>query len=159
MKKIFAVVLLGTACSLFAQKHLYTVELSPDNLADIDPRQNVCLKDIGNKKNAIIVQKSESAWLKLERDVCLGKEITVSFRYKAEEKGKLAKSFRAVLRYAKGDVYCEGPTGTPVVLSVRDDWKTGSCSIKFPAELEDAMISFHAQNGNVLVTDIKISLK
>ena len=159
MKKVLAVLFLGAACSLFAQKYLYTVELTPDNLADIDPRQNVCLKDIGNQKKAILVLKTDSSWLYLKSEFCLGSEIIVSFRYKAAEKGKIAKNIRAVLRYAKGEVYCEGPAGTPVILPVGMDWKTGKCSMKFPVELEDAMISFHAKGENILVTDIKVHKK
>ena len=161
MKKLLTLVLFSTMFLLFAQeaKYLYTIELTPENLADIDPRQNVCLKNIDKNKKAILVLKTDSSWLDLTRELCLGKEIVVTFRYKAEVKGKIAKNLRAVLRYAKGEVYCDGVAGKSSNLPVGNDWKTGSCSMKFPAELEEAMISFHATGENVLVTDIKVMRK
>lgn len=80
MKKHLAILFLSAACSLFAQKYLYTIELSPENLADIDPRQNTVLKTVENKK-AIFVTKGNSIWLDLTLEKCLGEEITVTFRY------------------------------------------------------------------------------
>ena len=156
MKKILTVLLLMAFCSVFAQKYLYTIELTPANLADIDPRQNVSLKDIGNKQKAIVVSKGDSAWLDITREVCLGKEIIASFKYKIAEPGKTVKNFRAVLRYALADVYCDGPEGKPVMLAADDKWRTGSCTIKFPAELEEAMIMFSCRDASIYVTDIKI---
>ena len=159
MKKHLAILFLGTVCSVFAQKHLYTVELTTDNLADIDPRQNVMLKTADHGKKAVLVAKGDSSWLDLKRELCLGKEIIVTFRCKAADNEKGQKNLRAVLRYAKGDVYCDGPEGKPVTLPVRDVWENGSCSMKFPAQLEEAMIMFSSRTANVLVTDIKVYRK
>ena len=55
MKKLLAILFLSAACSLFAQKYLYTIEISPENLADIDPRQNAVLKTVENKKAIFII--------------------------------------------------------------------------------------------------------
>ena len=159
MKKILAFLFLIAVSSLFAQEYLYTIELSPENLADIDPRQNVILKKIGAKKNAIVVKKNDSSWLDLTLEECLGKEIIVTFRYKAAKKGALSKKASVCLRYAKGDVYCDGPCGKSVNLAVSDEWKEGSCTIKFPAQIEEAMIMFSNRGEDYLVTDIKVHVK
>lgn len=159
MKKLFLLVLFSAVFPLFAQKYIYTVELTPDNLADIDPRQNVILKKIGAEKNAIVVKKNDSSWLDLTLEECLGKEIIVTFRYKAAKKGALSKKASVCLRYAKGDVYCDGPCGKSVKLAVSDEWKEGSCTIKFPAQMEEAMIMFSNHGEDYLVTDIKVHVK
>ena len=161
MKKLFSIILFSVIFSLFAQdnKYLYTIELSPENLADIDPRQNIVLQDIEGRKKAVVVKKNDSSWMDLTLEECLGKEIVVTFRYKAAVNGKFSKKAWAHLRYAKGDVYCDGPTGKSLKLTIGNEWKSASCSMKFPAEMEEAMIFFGNGGEDFLVTDIKVYRK
>ena len=159
MKKILAFLFLIAVSSLFAQEYLYTIELSPENLADIDPRQNIVLKEVGNKQKAVVVPRGDSAWMDLTLEKCLGQEIVVTFRYKAAKKGIFPKKAWSSLRYAKGDVYCDGPIGKAVRLSVSDEWKTARCSMKFPQKMEEAMVVFSTADAGYLVTDIKVYRK
>ena len=160
MKHLLFILLVLLFSSAFAEnKYLYTIELSPGNLADIDPRQNIVLKEIEKKQKAILIGKNDSAWMDLDLDSCLGQEIVVVFRYKAEKKGEFSKKAWAGLRYAEGDVYCDGPVGKSVKLSVSDEWQTASCSMKFPAEMEEAMVVFSTADAGYLVTDIKVYCK
>ena len=98
-------------------------------------------------------------WLDLIPEKCFGNEITVTFRYKAAKKGVYPKKASARLRYAEGDIYYKGPTGKPIVLTPSDEWKTASCTMKFPAKLEQAMIVFSTGGADYYVTDMKVSKK
>ena len=158
MKKLLVLLVLSAACSIFAQKYLYTIELSPENLADIDPRQNAVLKTVENK-NAIFVTKGNSIWLDLDLEQCLGKEITVTFRYKAADPEKTSKKAMASLRYAKGDVYCECTVVKSIKLAPGKEWQTAVCTGIFPKKMEEAMIFFSTDDNNFYVTDIKVHKK
>lgn len=159
MKKIAFLFLFVIVAVLHGGEYLYTIEISPDNLADIDIHQSVVIKDVGNGKKAILVSTKYHTWLDLDTEKCIGNEITVTFRYKAVEKGKYPKSATTLLRYAEGDVYYKGPTGKKVVLSPADEWKTASCMMKFPAKLEQAMIVFSTQGADYYVTDMRVTKK
>ena len=161
MKHFLVIFLFGAMFTLFAQnaKYLYTIELSPENLADIDPRQNIVLKEIGKKQKAVFIAQNDSAWMDLTLEECLGQEIVVTFRYKAAKKGEFSKKAWAGLRYAEGDVYCDGPVGKSVKLSISDEWQTASCSMKFPGKMEEAMVVFSTSGAGYLVTDIKVYRK
>lgn len=80
----------------------------------------------------------------------------VTFRYKAAKKGIFPEKAKAVLRYAKGEVYYSGVVGKPVSLKVGNEWKTASCFMKFPDKLEDAIIMFNSSDAEYFVTDIKV---
>ena len=148
--------LFGIISAVLGSEFLYTVEISPDNLADIDLQQNVEIRDAGNKTKAIVVSKKNSAWLLLSKDHCLGKKITVTFRYKTAKKGIFPKKAKALLRYAKGEVYYSGVVGKPVELKVGDEWKSAACFIKVPNEMEDAILMFSSSDAEYFVTDIKV---
>ena len=158
MKKHLAMLFLSAACSLFAQKYLYTVELSPENLADIDPRQNTVLKTVENKK-AIFITKGNSIWLDLTLEKCLGEEITVTFRYKAADPAKTSKKATASLRYAKGDVYCDSTVVKSIKLAPGKEWQTATCTGIFPKKMEEAMVVLSTDDNNFYVTDIKVYRK
>lgn len=155
MKKILAFLFLIAVSFLFAQEYLYTIELSPENLADIDPRQNTVLKTVENKK-AIFVTKGNSIWLDLTLEKCLGEEITVTFRYKAVNPEKPSKKAEASLRYAKGDVYCECTVVKRIKLAPGKEWQTATCTGIFPKKMEEAMVVFSTDDNNFYVTDIKV---
>ena len=159
MKKLIILFLLSLVSALFGDKFLYLVEISPGNLADIDLQQNVAIKDAGNKEKAVSISKKCSAWLSLSKEHCLGKEIVVTFRYKAAKKGVFPKKAKAVLRYSKGEVYYSGVVGKPVFLEVGNEWKKAGCTIKFPKELEDAILMLNSSDAEYFVTDIKVFQK
>ena len=158
MKKIAFLFLFVIVAVLHGGEYLYTIEITPDNLADIDIHQSVAIKEADGKK-AILVSKSYHTWLDLIPEKCFGNEITVTFRYKAAKKGVYPKKASARLRYAEGELYYKGPTGKKVVLSPADEWKTASCMMKFPAKLEQAMIVFSTQGADYYVTDMRVTKK
>ena len=158
MKKTAILLLFGILAVLRGSEYLYTIEITPANLADIDIHQSVAIKEADGKK-AILVSKSYHTWLDLIPEKCFGNEITVTFRYKAAKKGVYPKKASARLRYAEGDIYYKGPTGKPIVLTPSDEWKTASCTMKFPAKLEQAMIVFSTGGADYYVTDMKVSKK
>ena len=133
---------------------LYEMELSPVNLLDIDPRQNIVL--IGEGENrAMLVSEGDSFWLDLLPEVCRGQNISVQFQYRSDTEGAVLE---ANLRYAPGEIYCEGTEGPRICCSATSQWQTAHCAMQFPAELEEPLILFHAKGGTVQVKDLQVFL-
>ena len=103
-KHLLFACLFCAAAFVCGSEFLYSIEITPETLADIDIHQSVMIKDVGNGKKAILVSTKYHTWLDLDTEKCIGNEITVTFRYKAVEKGKYPKSATALLRYAEGDI-------------------------------------------------------
>jgi len=132
---------------------IYQMELTPANLADIDARQNVILVD-AELGRAVYLAKNEHCFLDLKLEVCLGKNIEVRFDYRSAD-GQPAR-FRSCLRYALGEVYCDGPTSPSVKLAATPQWQTASCVMQFPAKMEEAMFEFVGMEGAVQLCNIRI---
>ena len=137
------------------QNHpLYEMELTPVNLLDIDPRQNIVLVGTGDAR-AMLVSEGNSFWLDLLPEVCRGQNISVQFQYRSDAEGAVLE---ANLRYAPGEIYCEGTEGPKVLCPATPQWQTAHCSMQFPQELEEPLLIFHSQGGTVLVRNLQVFL-
>ncbi len=137
------------------RKHpLYEIELTPVNLLSIDPRQNITLVNTADGRAALVTEAA-AIWLDLLPEVCRGQKIAVQFQFRSESADAVLE---ANLRYAPGEVYCEGPEGPRVSASATPQWQTAFCAMQFPQELEEPLLIFHSKGGNVLVKDLQVFL-
>ncbi len=159
MKKTFIILLVFAAVgALMAETFLYTVELTPANMSEINPFQRARLVSIGEGKRAVLADK-EPVWLDLDLEQCLDKEIVVKCRFKAKDQAAQGQKLRVSLRYTQNENYLGGPEGKSTVMPVTDGWQEISCSMKFPANMEEACLQLTPIQGATLVNDIRVYRK